>query len=272
MRQRGKRFEFEFKQIDTSKIKAADYQRTPDTKRVKEIASRFDWNLVNVVKVSFRDGVYWDFDGDHTVLACKEQNGGKDLCVWCKVYYGMTYEDEAYYFSMQNGKSKEPKLNEKLCASHKTGERFLELEKYYGVDLKEYERLIKNAGFECDFKTGSSIENTPRCHKTLLDAYKTNKDAFVITLNTISTAFNGQSMGFNQNLVKGIFLFVNEYMNDRNWSRKRLEKVLKVTEPKQIITNAKVSVNTGKFRYARQILLLYNKGLLKENKLVDRFI
>ena len=94
MRQRGKTFEFKFMQINTREIKAADYQRIPDMKRVREIASKFDWNLVNVVKVSYRDGQYWDFDGDHTVLACKEHNGGEDVCIWCKVYYGMTYEDE----------------------------------------------------------------------------------------------------------------------------------------------------------------------------------
>ena len=272
MRQRDMVFKFKFMQINTKEIKAADYQRIPDMKRVREIASRFDWNLVNVVKVSYRDGQYWDFDGDHTVLACKEHNGGKDLCVWCKVYYGMTYEDEAYYFSMQNGKSKEPKLNEKLSATHKTGERFLELEKYVGIDFKEYERLIENAGFKVDYNAQGSGENTPRCHKTLLDAFKCNKDAFIKTLNTISVAFNGSVDGFNQNLVKGVFLFTNEYMDDAKWSEKRLEKVLRTTDPKRIIKNAKESTNTGKYKYARQILLLYNKGLLRENKLADRFV
>ena len=103
MRQEGKVFRFEFKQIDSSKIKAANYQRLIKTRKVKKIVDNFDQNLVNVVKVSFRDGVYWDFDGDHTVVSCKEHNGGKDLAIWCKVFYGMTYEDEAYYFAKQNG-------------------------------------------------------------------------------------------------------------------------------------------------------------------------
>ena len=272
MRQRGKQFEFKFMQVNTREIKAADYQRIPDMKRVREIASKFDWNLVNVVKVSFRDGTYWDFDGDHTVLACKEHNNGKDLCIWCKVYYGMTYEDEAYYFAMQNGKAKEPKLNQKLNATHKTGERFLELEHYSGLDIQRYEHHLENAGFKVDYSTGGSSENTPRCHKALLDAYKANEMAFVETINNISVAFSGAIDGFNQNIVKGLFLFVNEYMDEPKYSKSRLTKVLKMTEPKQIIKNAKMSVDTGKYKYARQILNLYNKGLLRENKLADKFV
>lgn len=182
MRQKGKKFEFEFKEISTNNIRAADYQRIPDMDRVKDIASKFDWNLVNPVKVSFRDGAYWNFDGDHTVLACKEHNGGKDLSVWCKVYHGMTYEDEAYYFAMQNGKSKDPKLNETLFATQKTGERFIELgtkyERYNGLDRNKYEHIITNAGFNVDYRNGASIQDTPRCHQTMLDAFKKNEKAF----------------------------------------------------------------------------------------------
>ena len=212
MRQRGKVFDYAFKRINTADICAADYQRIPDMNRVKEIASKFDWNLVNVVKVSYRDGKYWDFDGDHTVLACKEHNGGKDLCIWCKVYQGMTYEDEAYYFAMQNGKAKDPTLNETLYATQKTNERFIELgnkyKRYNGLDRKKYERCIENAGFKVDYKTGTSVFNTPRCHQTMLNAFQKNERAFVSTLNMISASYNGIPQSFEHNLVKGVFLFI----------------------------------------------------------------
>ena len=276
MRQKDKVFEFSFELVNTSEIYAADYQRFPRMDRVKEIASKFDWNLVNVIKVSFRDGKYWDFDGDHTVLACKEHNGGKDLCVWCKVYHGMTYEDEAYYFAMQNGKAKDPTLNETLYATQKTGERFIELgtkyERYNGLDRKRYEHLIENAGFTVDYGNGGSIQDTPRCHQTMLDAFKRNEKAFAATLNVISTCYCGKPDGFEHNLVKGIFLFLDTYMDDKKFKKSRLTTVLSREMPKDFIKNVKASVNDGKYKYARRVLTLYNKGLLTTDKLIDCWV
>lgn len=276
MRQRGKVFDFEFKLIDTSKIKAGDYQRIPEMNRVKEIAAKFDWNLVNVVKVSYRDGAYWDFDGDHTVLACKEHNGGKDLCVWCKVYHGMTYEDEAYYFAMQNGAAKVPTLNQTLSATAKTGERFIELgnkyKRYNGLDREKYEHIIENAGFKVNYGDGGSLPDTPRCHQTLLNAFRKNENAFKETLNTICVCFGGSPAGFEHNIVNGIFLFLDEYMEDKKFSRKRLQGVLSNVEPRKFIKAVKQSMNEGKYKYARHILLAYNRGLVKQKKLADRFV
>ena len=276
MRQKGKVFDFEFQMIDTSKIKAADYQRIPDMNRVKEIAAKFDWNLVNTVKVSYRDGAYWDFDGDHTVLACKEQNGGKDLCIWCKVYHGMTYEDEAYYFAMQNGTAKDPTLNQTLLATSKTEERFIELgnkyKRYNGLDRKRYERIIRNAGFTVNYGDGGSLPDTPRCHQTMLNAFRKNEKAFAETLNTISVCFGGSPAGFEHNIVKGIFLFLDQYLEDRKFSRKRLQTVLSSVEPRKFIKEVKQSMNEGKYKYARMVLAMYNKSIGKDKKLVDSFV
>lgn len=276
MRQKGKEFEFAFMKVDTREINAADYQRFPDMNRVKEIAAHFDWNLVNVVKVSYRDGQYWDFDGDHTVLACKEHNGGKDLPIWCKVYYGMTYEDEAYYFAMQNGRAKEPQLNETLRATQKTDERFIELgskyKRFNGLDRKRYERIIENAGFKVDYGNGASTFDTPRCHQTMLDAFKQNEKAFAETLNVISWAFNGVADGFEHNLVKGVFLFLDNYMDDVKFEKKRLAEVLSRETPKGFIKAVKQTQNEGKYKYARRVLVLYNKALKASKKLVDNFV
>ena len=276
MRQRGKQFEFKFMKVDTKEIKAADYQRIPDMKRVKEIVSKFDWNLVNVVKVSYRDGVFWDFDGDHTVLACKEYNGGKDLCIWCKVYYGMTYEDEAYYFAMQNGSAKDPKLNETLKATQKTDERFIELgtkyKRYNGLDRKRYEHIISNAGFVVDYNGNGSVYNTPRCHQTMLDAFKANDKAFIETLNTLSICYNGSADAFDHNFVKGLFLFLDRYMDDVKFDKKRLRTVLTATTPKAFIKAVKQSMNEGKYKYARRFIAIYNFKISDSKKLIDNFV
>ena len=81
------------------------YQRRLNTDRVAMIVSRFDERIANEPKVSYRDGRYFVFDGQHTVSARKQMNGNADLPILCKVYYGMTEQDEALLFAMQTGDS-----------------------------------------------------------------------------------------------------------------------------------------------------------------------
>ena len=55
------------------------YQRNFNVNRAKKIAEEFDERIANEPKVSFRDGRYFVFDGQHTVAARKFLNGGDDL-------------------------------------------------------------------------------------------------------------------------------------------------------------------------------------------------
>ena len=71
------------------------YQRNFNVNRAKKIAEEFDERIANEPKVSFRDGRYFVFDGQHTVAARKFLNGGEDLPIKCKVYFDMTEQEEA---------------------------------------------------------------------------------------------------------------------------------------------------------------------------------
>ena len=93
--------------LDTSQIIAPreNYQRPLRSERVKLIVKSFDERIANEPKVSFRDGKYYVFDGQHTIDARKVMNGGKDLPILCKVYMGMNEEEEALLFAKQTGES-----------------------------------------------------------------------------------------------------------------------------------------------------------------------
>ena len=67
------RLMYNLEEIDSSKITTpvSLYQRATDIKRVNEIAKNFDERIANEPKVSFRDGKYFVFDGQHTLLARK---------------------------------------------------------------------------------------------------------------------------------------------------------------------------------------------------------
>ena len=79
------------------------YQRGVERKRVELIARDFNEYIVSEPKVSFRNGRYYVMDGQHTIEGCILHNGGEDRPILCKVYTGLTMEQETLLFAEQNG-------------------------------------------------------------------------------------------------------------------------------------------------------------------------
>ena len=52
-------------------ISSQAYQRNIDQKRISYIVSNFDPHKIGVIKVSFRDGKYYVYDGQHRIAALK---------------------------------------------------------------------------------------------------------------------------------------------------------------------------------------------------------
>lgn len=97
---------YEYKRMPAAWLETdSSYQRKIDAARVERIVNSFDPRLANEVKVSFRDGKFYVFDGAHTLSALKRIHGEETFMVDCKVYYGLSYEDEAYLFALQSGES-----------------------------------------------------------------------------------------------------------------------------------------------------------------------
>ncbi len=71
------------------------YRQNLIMRRVKYIADHFNPDLLGVIKVSFRDGHYYVVDGCHTVAAIKEKFHDDSYPLLCKVYHGLTVQDEA---------------------------------------------------------------------------------------------------------------------------------------------------------------------------------
>ena len=82
------------------------YQRGVERKRVELIARDFNEYIVNEPKVSFRNGRYYVMDGQHTIEGCILLNGGEDRPILCKVYTGLTMEQEALLFAEQKRRTK----------------------------------------------------------------------------------------------------------------------------------------------------------------------
>jgi len=77
----------------------AGYQRPTSPTQVAKIVKKFNEAKLGVLTVSLRGGNYYIIDGLHRSAALKELGYSHTPCV---VLTGMTYEDEAEFFRMQN--------------------------------------------------------------------------------------------------------------------------------------------------------------------------
>ena len=64
----------------------AEYQRKLNIPNVEKMSAEFTELIANPPKVSYRDGHYFVFDGQHTIVTRRAMNGGQDLPIICKVY------------------------------------------------------------------------------------------------------------------------------------------------------------------------------------------
>ena len=97
----------------------ADYQRGLSIPNVEKMSAEFTELIANPPKVSYRDGHYFVFDGQHTIVTRKTMNGGADLPIICKVYTGLTKEEEAILFSKQTGVSRPLTAGAELPECHR---------------------------------------------------------------------------------------------------------------------------------------------------------
>lgn len=251
--------QFEYKNLNSRDIRTdKDYQRNLDNTKVQKIVKKFDPRLVNPPKVSFRDGRYFVFDGQHTLAALIRMNNGQDLMVKCKVYYGLTQTDEMELFIRQNGESSPVSTAEKFRAMYKGGD----------PDISNMVRACEYAGVICDF-TKPRARNKCVCYRTLYKYYKTLGSArFVAMLSAIRETWNGDSESFSNEIVAGygeLYLLYGSVL-DRN----RLIRKLRAISYTEIIREGRIGNAPGGKKYARIILRQYNRGL-KNGGLEDRF-
>lgn len=142
---------YEYKKLNTRDISVDGlYQRDLSAPKVKKIVREFNPYLVNAIKVSFRDGKYYVFDGQHTIAAVKAKHKGADCQVDCKVFYGLTRLDEMELFILQNGASSAVATREKFRALYNNGD----------PEIASLVKLTEKAGLEVGFDKSQARKHT----------------------------------------------------------------------------------------------------------------
>ena len=236
------------------------YQRALNPDRVKRIVKEFDERIANDPKVSYRDGHYYVFDGQHTIAARKMRNGNRDLKIRCKVYFGMTAEDEALLFAQQTGASAKLTAGIRIRA------------KIYGGDPEavQFKAATEAVGLCLDYSQEKGLKRIP-CIGTAFSAFqKLGPERYMESLQTIYDAWGGIPDSFRHENVSGISAFVDLYHNE--YDPKRLVMRLKRFDPLHISRAGKASGTNlaGNKKYLYQVWVIYN-GNSKKHSLPLKF-
>jgi hypothetical protein len=204
----------------------------------------FDLFQVNPVKVSYRDGLYVVINGQHTVETIAAASGSRETPVWCMVYHGLEYKQEAYIFANQQKYVKGLSPFEIFSANIEAGndDQLLikDLVESYGLTLSS-----KKAA--CNICAITSLEHIYMKYRFhVLDR----------TLRLIVGTWEGDPLSLSANMLRGIARLIVNYgdlMKDDVFCD-RLGKV----SAREITRNAK-DKREGSLGFAEAILTVYNK-------------
>ena len=205
---------------------------------------------------------YSQVDGQHRISAMRKMNGGRGIMVDCKVYNGLTYEQEADLCY------KLDKAKKRLSLSQSTN---VLAESGADAEITEVKRLVENCGFiwalgKSHGKTGEIVST-----RALVNAYRLLGGAsFTRMLQLLWDTWKGDPRSLTAALLAGMALFVKTYdteLNDRTFISR-----LSQAGPDEINRRGRADFSTSNnaLRFARVILEKYN-GQRGGRKLPYRF-
>lgn len=226
------------------------YQRALHPARVARIAKEFDERVANEPKISFRDGHYYVMDGQNTIAARKFLNGGEDLQIRCKVYFGMTEREEALLFAQQTGISERLSAGQKLRALIFAGE----------PAAVAFQQATELAGVHLSFEEGRGKQRISCIATAYHEFIRLGPELYIESLDVLLNAWDGEPDSMNSANLLGICRFVELYHSE--YSKSRLIAKLRQVDAFTIFRLARTAGVSlpGKTKYLQQVYTIYNGG------------
>ena len=244
----------ELVKLNLKDLSIAPYQKELNIPRIEKIVKKFDINRMRPIDVSYRDGEYFVFDGQHRANAYLIMGYTEIPAI---VHYGLTYEDEAYLFARQQEEVGSVNCNHKWNA----------LTEAKDPEVMDITKLCKTWGFTILAKNNKG--NNIKCVKTLRDLYTEFGDQKLGTiLKCIKEAWGYMDHSTDVAIIGGIARLVRLYPDKFDYNR--LTKVLSTTTPKLILRDMEDrhhAVRGESRRAAYQIADLYNKKIAKAHRI-----
>ena len=237
-----------------------DYQRPLSAARVQLICENFDEQLVNLIKVSLRDGKYYVFDGQHTKAALERLNGNKPVMVDVMIYefVGLTSDEqkerEAELFAQQNG----------IARFVDSTSRFRALYEANDPAVLQFHAITNSAGVLMDFTRGNQDRKLV-CFKEAWNAWRNlGNSLYVDMLKLILHIWGGDKDSLQAPIIGGMSKFIKAYHD--KYDRQLLFDALSGESPLRIIADGSKSPETSKYKFTRQIIKRYNAEIVRRKK------
>ena len=237
------------------------YQWPLDLKHVERIVKNFNRDLVNMLKVSYRDGHYYVFDGQHTLAAIKAKFG-EDYPVLCKIYYGMTIEEEAALFAQQTGDSKQLAIAYKMRALALAGDE----------KVKDFLAHTEAQGFTIELGKRTGRLGGIQAVKKAYDCYKAlGAESYDRMLKLINATWRAEKWSVNHYILGGLCSFLKTFGEEVD-DKVFINQLSKVGERDIVKAAARFPEESPAVAYASAMVNFYNYKLrgrrLRRSKLI----
>ena len=242
---------YEVRMLDASLLERdMAYQRPPDEEKIQKIVANFNPKVVNILKVSYRDGHYYVFDGSHTLEVLKRVCGEEGLLVECKVFHRLTQAQEAELFAIQTGESTRVSTVYRVRAEVVAGNE----------ETIAFINATSECGFEINPERSKSKDGRILAVRKARSLYTTlGEDNYKKMLRILRSTWNGEAWSVSQNMLSGIGLLLQVYGDDLD-SNRFVRKLSKLSEREML---REASLFTGlpvADKYATAMLKRYNNG------------
>ena len=236
------------------------YQRELNSRRVRGIGENFDERVANEPKVSARDGRFYVFDGQHTIAARKMLNGGRDLPILCKVYTGLTEQDEAVLFAEQTGISAKVYPGSKIRALVFGGD----------PDAIAFVEATESASLHLSFNQSRGLNRIGCVAAAYGEFMSAGADLYTEALRVIAAAWDGHKDSLRAETIQGVTEFIKLYHDE--YDPKRLVSRCRRYDPMHIYRRAKAAGDSlpAPQRYSFEVWNIYN-GTSRANALPLKF-
>ena len=237
-------------QLSTAALQSSQaYQRPVDPTHVKDIVENFNPLYLDEIIVSYRDHTYYVIDGQNRIAALKLMNGGNDCMVNCKVYRGLSYEQEADMFYHLDCIKKRLRYNDTVRAK---------AEAKTDPVVVDINRILSEYGIRWVY-VGNTTTGTVRASRTLVSKYEQlGPYVFELVIRLLVRTWNGHRESMTAAFIEGLALFVKVYVHEAQ--EDIFVKKLSIVTPAEIkfLARAEVSASKNELKYARVFFSKYN--------------
>ena len=231
-----------------------NYQRDLNLSRVRYIVNNFDPDLVGIPQVSYRDGKLFVFDGQHTIKALSLVKNDPAYPIVCKVYYGLSGEEEAGLFH---------KFNTSRMPINAIS--IIKAQAAYGDEkIKSFLQCTKSAGFIIDPTKPRNCRYGIRAVRTALNCFSSlGAENYKFMLDLLRRTWRGERWSLNQNMLNAMELLLRVFWHELHKIDDFAKKMSRFTDNDINKEAANFYEMSNPYRYAWALGSLYNKRTAK---------